>query len=30
VAFNELAPGRQLWLRFSAGRARTRVEEIAE
>ena len=28
--FSELAPGKQLWLRFSAGRARTRVEEIAE
>jgi exodeoxyribonuclease VII large subunit len=30
VEFSELAPGEQLWLRFSAGRARTRVEEIAE
>jgi exodeoxyribonuclease VII large subunit len=30
VEFSELAPGKQLWLRFSAGRARTRIEEIAE
>ena len=28
--FSQLAPGGQLWLRFSAGRARTRVEEISE
>ena len=28
--FSQLAPGGQLWLRFSAGRARTRVEEITE
>jgi exodeoxyribonuclease VII large subunit len=28
--FSKLSPGGQLWLRFSAGRARTRVEELAE
>jgi len=30
ATFGELAPGDRLWLRFSAGRARTRIEEISD
>jgi exodeoxyribonuclease VII large subunit len=30
VSFSELVPGGRLWLRFSAGRARTRIEEISD
>jgi exonuclease VII large subunit len=28
--FRELAVGGQLWLRFSQGRARTRIEDVSE
>jgi len=28
--FSALAPGRELWLRFNAGRARTRIEELSK
>jgi exonuclease VII large subunit len=30
LGFHELAPGSELWLRFHAGRVRSRVEEISE